>query len=124
MRSRICAGLCVAAAFAITVTAQQAPAAKNDPRIGLKAGLKDAGEAAKNLEKIATLGKPCSVQRQFGTCAVEKAEFPGRLNFYRFTDRLWVPQRASAGQHSQPSGSAGVLEDRSADCESSAGAKD
>jgi len=45
--------LCVAA-----VSAQQAPAAKNDPRIGLKPGLKDAGEAAKNLEKIATLFKP------------------------------------------------------------------
>ncbi len=29
-----------------------------DPRIGLKAGLHDAGEAAKNLERLASLGKP------------------------------------------------------------------
>jgi hypothetical protein len=40
--------------------AQQTPAvpAVNDPRVGLKAGLHDAGEAAKNLERIATLPKP------------------------------------------------------------------
>jgi len=29
-----------------------------DPRVGLKAGLRDAGEAAKNMERIATLPKP------------------------------------------------------------------
>jgi hypothetical protein len=29
-----------------------------DPRIGLKAGYHDAGEAARNLERVATLGKP------------------------------------------------------------------
>jgi hypothetical protein len=33
-------------------------AAKADPRVGLKPGLRDAGEAAKNLEKIASLFKP------------------------------------------------------------------
>jgi hypothetical protein len=33
-------------------------AAKADPRAGLKAGLRDAGEAAKNLEKITSLPKP------------------------------------------------------------------
>jgi hypothetical protein len=40
--------------------AQQVPAPPltNDPRVGLKAGLHDAGEAAKNLEKIASLPKP------------------------------------------------------------------
>jgi len=38
--------------------AQQKPAAPNDPRVGLKPGLKDAGEAAKNMEKIASLPKP------------------------------------------------------------------
>jgi hypothetical protein len=43
-----------------TVVAQQVPAPPltNDPRVGLKAGLHDAGEAAKNLEKIASLPKP------------------------------------------------------------------
>jgi hypothetical protein len=38
--------------------AQQAPAAPNDPRIGLKAGLHDAGEAARNMERLASLPKP------------------------------------------------------------------
>ena len=61
MRSVLVRFLCasgVIAAFGMIGAAQQAPAAKNDPRIGLKPGLKDAGEAAKNLEKIATLFKP------------------------------------------------------------------
>ena len=48
--------VCVAA----TVSTQQQPAAPamKDPRVGLKAGYMDAGEAAKNLEKVATLPKP------------------------------------------------------------------
>ncbi|MBI3403687.1 MAG: hypothetical protein HY048_19915 [Acidobacteria bacterium] len=40
------------------VEGQQAPASKDDPRIGLKAGLHDAGEAARNMERIASLPKP------------------------------------------------------------------
>jgi hypothetical protein len=35
-----------------------ATATTNDPRVGLKAGLRDAGEAAKNMKRIATLPKP------------------------------------------------------------------
>jgi hypothetical protein len=53
--------LCVCAAvsfFVLEGAAQQSPAPPNDPRIGLKPGLRDAGEAAKNLERIATLFKP------------------------------------------------------------------
>src|SRR5437867_7141283 len=40
--------------------AQQSPAAPstNDPRVGLKAGLRDAGQAARNMELIASLPKP------------------------------------------------------------------
>ena len=40
--------------------AQQVPAAPatSDPRVGLKAGLFDAGEAIKNLEKLASQPKP------------------------------------------------------------------
>jgi hypothetical protein len=34
------------------------PAASNDPRVGLKAGFRDAGEAIRHLEKVATLPKP------------------------------------------------------------------
>jgi hypothetical protein len=44
-----------AAAFALT---NQASAQQRDPRVGLKAGLRDAGEAAKNMERVATLPKP------------------------------------------------------------------
>src|SRR4029077_10064479 len=33
-------------------------AAGADPRVGLKAGLRDAGEAASNMKRIATLPKP------------------------------------------------------------------
>jgi len=45
---------------AIRGAAQQIPAvpATNDPRVGLKAGLHDAGEAAKNMDHIASLPKP------------------------------------------------------------------
>ena len=41
-------------------TAQQVPAAPatNDPRVGLKPGLHDAGEAARNMERISNLPKP------------------------------------------------------------------
>src|SRR5262245_26185896 len=54
---------CVAAVFVAALCvadgrAQQKPAAPNDPRIGLKPGLKDAGEAARNMEKVASLPKP------------------------------------------------------------------
>ena len=44
----------------LTGAGQQVPAvpATNDPRVGLKAGLHDAGEAARNLERIANLPKP------------------------------------------------------------------
>jgi len=40
--------------------AQQTPAAPatNDPRVGLKPGLHDAGEAARNIERVANLPKP------------------------------------------------------------------
>src|SRR5437773_4099387 len=70
MRS-VAACLCVSAAFAVAVLdgrAQDRPApskvegapsaASNDPRVGLKAGFHDAGEAARNIERIASLPKP------------------------------------------------------------------
>jgi hypothetical protein len=55
------AAICVSAillSVAMPGGAQQAPASKTDPRIGLKAGLHDAGEAAFNMERIAGLPKP------------------------------------------------------------------
>jgi hypothetical protein len=51
---------------AVAVAAQDRPAPAqaaanpnmNDPRVGLKPGFKDAGQAARNMELIASLGKP------------------------------------------------------------------
>ncbi|HEY7499267.1 MAG TPA: hypothetical protein VH740_12175 [Vicinamibacterales bacterium] len=46
-------------AFAIAGSAEERQtSARPDPRIGLKAGLKDAGQAARNLEVVATMWKP------------------------------------------------------------------
>jgi hypothetical protein len=59
MRTVAAALFCLAlASTAVVLKGQQAPAAPNDPRIGLKAGLRDAGEAARNMERIASLPKP------------------------------------------------------------------
>jgi hypothetical protein len=65
MRSAAIRLLCFAAlllggAGVINGAGQQVPAvpATGDPRVGLKGGLHDAGEAAKNLERIASLPKP------------------------------------------------------------------
>jgi hypothetical protein len=53
-----CVGVSVAIVMlALRGTAQE-HASTNDPRVGLKAGFHDAGEAARNLERIATLPKP------------------------------------------------------------------
>src|SRR5688500_8192903 len=43
--------------FVANAGAQQRPAAPDDPRIGLKAGFKDAGIAASNMELVKTLPK-------------------------------------------------------------------
>src|SRR5205809_3806632 len=61
MRSVAATCLCLPAvllAVAIEGGAQQAPASPNDPRVGLKAGLRDAGEAARNMKRISSLPKP------------------------------------------------------------------
>src|SRR6266849_8254253 len=60
--SATCLGLSVVSLFVVLDGgAQERPAptaTTNDPRVGLKAGLRDAGEAASNLERIASLPKP------------------------------------------------------------------
>ena len=43
---------------AATAQQRQAPASKPDPRVGLKAGIRDAGQAIRNLELVASLPKP------------------------------------------------------------------
>jgi hypothetical protein len=61
MKSVAATCLCVSAvivAFALEGGAQQRPADANDPRVGLKAGLRDAGEAARNMKRISSLPKP------------------------------------------------------------------
>ena len=54
-----CAAACAVCVVA-TVSTQQQPAipAAKDARVGLRAGFMDAGEAVRNLEKVATLPKP------------------------------------------------------------------
>jgi hypothetical protein len=39
-------------------TERAATSAASDPRVGLKAGLRDAGEAARNMEKVSSMPKP------------------------------------------------------------------
>jgi len=61
MKSVVSRILCVSAvALGVAVAgAQERPASpSNDPRVGLKAGLKDAGVAAKNMELVTSLPKP------------------------------------------------------------------
>jgi hypothetical protein len=61
MSARTVAGLCAGAALAATLggAAQERPAAPGrDPRVGLRAGLRDAGQAARHMELVATLPKP------------------------------------------------------------------
>ena len=55
--------LCLSAAILILAVqgrAQQRPAsaASKDPRVGLKAGLRDAGQAARNMELVSSVPKP------------------------------------------------------------------
>ena len=42
----------------MAVIAAQGAAGKADPRVGLKAGIRDAGQAIRNMELVATIGKP------------------------------------------------------------------
>jgi hypothetical protein len=63
MKSAASRCLCFAAVLLSVVApggAQErpAPAPKNDPRIGLKGGLRDAGQAARNMELVSSLPKP------------------------------------------------------------------
>jgi len=62
MRSAATRLLCLSALLLFVViegaAQQQPPVGTIDARVGLKAGLRDAGEAAKNMEHIATLPKP------------------------------------------------------------------
>jgi hypothetical protein len=61
MRAVFVRGVAIAAGIAaagIIGGAQQAPPSPNDPRIGLKPGLKDAGVAAWNMELVSSMPKP------------------------------------------------------------------
>jgi hypothetical protein len=53
-----CVGVSAAIVTLVLRGAAQEHASTNDPRVGLKAGFHNAGEAARNLERIATLPKP------------------------------------------------------------------
>jgi hypothetical protein len=63
MRSVAARYLCFAAVLLMAIVEgraeqRQATPASTDPRVGLKAGLHDAGEAARNMERISSLPKP------------------------------------------------------------------
>jgi hypothetical protein len=59
MRARVfCFAAAVLLALASGRAQDQATSKQADPRVGLKAGLHDAGEAARNMQRIATLPKP------------------------------------------------------------------
>ena len=61
MRSAAARGLCLIAVLLAAVMeggAQERTATSTDPRVGLKAGLRDAGEAARNMEKLSSMPKP------------------------------------------------------------------
>jgi hypothetical protein len=63
MRSAVPTSICLAALALSAVLyagAQEKPAgaSKSDPRVGLKAGLRDAGQAARNMELVSSLAKP------------------------------------------------------------------
>jgi hypothetical protein len=55
----VCLSAVLACAVAQGLAQEKGPTASTtDPRVGLKPGLRDAGVAAKNMELVATLGKP------------------------------------------------------------------
>jgi hypothetical protein len=58
--TRLLSVFAFSAALAIAGAAQEKPATSttNDPRVGLKAGFRDAGHAAKGMELVATMPKP------------------------------------------------------------------
>jgi hypothetical protein len=60
VRTRLLCGSVLLLSVASSGGAQQIPMPPhtNDPRVGLKAGLHDAGQAARNMELVATLAKP------------------------------------------------------------------
>jgi hypothetical protein len=53
----VCCSSC-AVLLSVAIGAQQGPANPHDPRVGLKAGLRDAGEAAWNMTRISSVPKP------------------------------------------------------------------
>lgn len=99
----VMAGLLLAPAgfFAARVSAQAqgrqaGPPPPPDPRVGLKPGGKDAGQAAKNMELVAALGKPAGFDDPSGTAGLAFANsdlafqkgmlFLGNFNGINFYD--------------------------------------
>jgi hypothetical protein len=57
-RAAVVVSVAVLAVSGVPGTAQERPSASGDPRSGLKAGLRDAGTASRNMELVASLPKP------------------------------------------------------------------
>ncbi len=65
------AAICLSAGLAAQGgQAPAAPAAPPDPRVGLKAGLRDAGTAAKNMVLVSSLGKPAGFDDPTGAAGL------------------------------------------------------
>jgi len=58
MKSVLLCASALAVLLAADIAAQPPASHANDPRVGLKAGLRNAGVAARNLELVASLPKP------------------------------------------------------------------
>ena len=56
--ARVLAASAIVAVFAVPAGAQTAASSTPDPRVGLKAGLRDAGVAASGMELLANVPKP------------------------------------------------------------------
>src|SRR5262245_65518910 len=58
MKTMILSATALAAIVAVDMGAQAPTSSVADPRVGLKAGLRNAGVAARNMELVASLPKP------------------------------------------------------------------
>ena len=86
----LCVVGCVARRSRSQAARSSVPPTANDPRVGLKAGLRDAGEAAQNMERIASLPQAGGLLRS------------GERRPARRRRRSAIRQPAAAAQHPPP----------------------
>ena len=110
MRSAAVRGLCLIAVLVAAVMeggAQERTATSTDPRVGLKAGLRDAGEAARNLERIASTPKPAGFfdpKAPAGPPTPPERETPAPAEGEASASGTTPPSQAAGTPSAQPSG--------------------